>query len=759
MHGEASQRKPGPSADRVEMILRELEALPTLDSVVVRLLELTNDPESDAKEVIAVVESDPALASRVLAMCRCHERGRASNVSTIDRAVLLMGYEAVRCAALSVQVFEVFDGAAGPGGEIAPETPVMDREAFWLHALGVAVLASRLTERGTLTSDINPNEAFIAGLLHDIGALALHVLLPESFDQVCRIAETHSASLDRACRRIIGLDTHTAGKRLAEHWGLPPALTDVIWLHGQPAEALPPVPHRQLIALVSLADALVRHHYITPGAHQSRNEDLNTLCIPLGIQPDELPSIAADLHQEVTARAKALGLDVEHNPRVLLGAICRANASLARANAGMRLREQLAHRQARALAAITDFCASITMGGPLVDVIARVARSAAGAFESGLAAAVYDAGDGHGWRLMRFGADGEPFGCRLVSPPDDALPFESIVLDMHSLAPASGLLAWMDDLLGAESDLEDLQAFPLAGTGAAVLLLLENPRHRIDDQEAFQGLLHAWRAALVTGAQQDHAAHTAEQLAEANRALVEMQETLSVSQTMATLGEVAAGAAHEMNNPLTVISGRGQLLVNRLHDGELNRMAREVVNEAHRLSDMITALRSFAEPIAPVIRPVDLADVVVRAVQHYGPGQRRQPQVNTIFTEALPPVHIDAELVAAALGELVRNAVESKGSRHIELRVQTDPLDDRLRIEVRDDGSGLSEHALKHAFDPFFSEKAAGRQPGLGLATARRNIEAHGGRITLVNGPSGGGIATIWLAGWRAGACDHRAAA
>ena len=105
----------------------------------------------------------------------------------------------------------------------------------------------------------------------------------------------------------------------------------------------------------------------------------------------------------------------------------------------------------------------------------------------------------------------------------------------------------------------------------------------------------------------------------------------------------------------------------------------------------------------------------------------------------------------AAVGELVRNAMEAKGSSHIELRVHTDPLDDRLRIEVRDDGSGLSEHALRHAFDPFFSDKPAGRQPGLGLARVRRYVEAHGGRMTLVNGPCGGALATIWLSQWRDG--------
>ncbi len=68
-----------------------------------------------------------------------------------------------------------------------------------------------------------------------------------------------------------------------------------------------------------------------------------------------------------------------------------------------------------------------------------------------------------------------------------------------------------------------------------------------------------------------------------------------------------------------------------------------------------------------------------------------------------------------------------------------------MRVQVKDEGPGLSEHALAHAFDPFFSDKPAGRQPGLGLAVARSFVEAHHGRLTLENGPAGGALATVWL--------------
>jgi hypothetical protein len=112
---------------RVELILQQLESLPTLSPIAVRLLQLTTAEDADAKEVIQLVSSDPALAARVLKLCRCHARGRASIVTSVDRAVLLLGFEAVRCAVLSVQVFELFDGLPSAGGEVHGQQPVFNR--------------------------------------------------------------------------------------------------------------------------------------------------------------------------------------------------------------------------------------------------------------------------------------------------------------------------------------------------------------------------------------------------------------------------------------------------------------------------------------------------------------------------------------------------------------------------------------------------------------------------------------------------------
>ena len=732
------------------MLLSELDGLPTLSAVAIRLLELTNDSDSDSEEVINLVSSDPTLAARVLAMCRCHPRGRANNVTTIDRAVLMVGFDTVRSAVLAVEVFDLLDGMSARSGEKFGDAPAFDREAFWLHSIAVAAIAEQLATRSSNGGMITRGEAFMAGILHDLGQLVLHVLLPESFDRVCRIAETHTASLDRACRQLIGLDTHTAGKKLAEHWGLSQDLVDVVWLTGQPFEALPKSSNRTLIATISLADAMVRGQYITPGAEWARAEDFGKLARPVGIEPHVLEDIMGEVHEHVTERAGALGLDVATDNRVLLRAISRANRSLARANAGMRRREHLAKLQGVLVEAMGGFLKRVQSTSPIADVIGAIGVTGGTILGGTVIGAIYEAPGERRWRFVNLGSDGLPSAIRTVETPEDAFAPTSTMIESAG-TPVAAILPWLMPLLDVDPDDPDIVSWPLTGTeGTRALLILSRDGEPAAGPRDLAPLVALWSSALGASAEHEFAAQITEQLAQANRALQEMQDVISRQQSMATLGEVAAGAAHEMNNPLTVISGRSQILATRLKDPSLNQTAQEISQQAKRLSGMISALRTFAEPIVTQPEKIDLPHFVSHMLTACGPFDDQKIQINTVFANGLVPASFDVKLMSEALAELIRNACESASCRHVEIRVSVDPLDGALRVDVRDDGAGLSDHALRHAFDPFFSDKPAGRQPGLGLARANRYVEAHGGHISLVNRSGGGAVATIWIPKWKA---------
>ena len=748
---DGDEKSPDPvQTRRVELILQQLDELPTLSAVAVRLLELTAAADSEAKEVVRLVESDPALAGKVLALCRCNARGRASKVATVERAVLLLGFDAVRSAVLSVQVFEVFDKMVSLGGETRDGEPVFDRVTFWQHSLATAVLAEGIASRKDAPGPPTPGEAFIAGLLHDLGALALHVLLPASFDRVCRFAESHGVTLDEACSRIIGLDTRTTGKRLAEHWGLPKSLMDVQWLHGQLFESLPNLPHRWLIGAVTLADMVARQRYAAPSGHAPRGDDPTLMCRSLGLDKSVLDELVSSLHEDVAARADGLDLQNQHDETVLLRSISRANEALGRTNTSLRHRAAAAQRQARIIRAIARFHESTVPGQSVLDTLGQIVRSAKEILGGSFFATIYQAREGEPWELVRLSDSGRPLDTRLVDPPSASQLLADLADRAQVSMRAITVLPLLNDFLGGVTEIEKIKMMPLrCGWGVSAVLVHNCPVDEDEDIEQLEAMSRTWAAAVAAAAQHVGAIKLGEQLAESNRVLAQTQNTLAEHRTMAALGEIAAGAAHEMNNPLAVISGRSQLLAHRLNEPEQRLMAQQIAEQAHKLSDMITALRDFAEPPSPERCEVDLRELVFRAVQQNCPSDSGEMSVNTILPDSLPPAFLDANQITQALGELIRNATESKGVRHIELRVQTDPLDDRLKIQVTDDGEGLSINTLAHAFDPFFSAKPAGRQPGLGLARVRRIVEAHGGQVELGNGPSRGAIATIWIKGWR----------
>jgi signal transduction histidine kinase/HD-like signal output (HDOD) protein len=734
---------------RVELLIHQLDSLPTLSAVATRLLELTAAENPRRVEVAALVASDPALTAKLLRLCHCGIDGRTGQITTAEAAIEHLGFDAVRSAVMSVQALELFDRIGSCGGERRDE-PTFCREAFWEHSLAVAVLCELLAEQVNVEPRIDPAEAFTAGLLHDLGVLALHVVLPQSFDRAVRSADSGGLTLDATCRQIVGVTTHAAGRRLAEHWRLPHMIGDVLWLHGQPASTLPTLRHKHVIELVTLADAAARARFAVPLGHGPRGEDLVELAKPLAVSTETLENIIAEVPDHLATRSETLGLASPPDPDQMLEALSRANESMGRMIGSAQQRGRKADEFVRTLSAITEFHDAAAPGGSVVAVLGKVARSARAVLGGGFFAMLYQARKQDPWQVMRFASDGRLIGSQVMYPPSGSTAVSDLADHMQVSMEVLGMLPWLHDYLGATAETSKVRLLPLrCGWGVNAVLIHDGPGERIEDRQQMEALSRTWAATIAAASHHTGAKKLGEQLAESHRALLETRGELTRREKLASLGEIAAGAAHEMNNPLTVISGRAQILANRLESDDYRNMAKQISEQSHRLSDMISTLRSFAEPIEPEPRPVDLRDLLEEQVQSVYRDHGDAVRIKVVADPSLPQVHVDPGHIGRAVLELLRNAAESEGSSDIELRVQIDPVDDRLQVQVVDDGAGLSKHALAHAFDPFFSVKSAGRQPGLGLAHARRLIEAHGGRIRLKNGRQRGAVAGIGLSRWR----------
>jgi len=296
--------------ERLELVLQQVDKLPTLSSVAMRVLELSESEDADMADIAQVIESDPSLTVRILAECKRADRGMAAKITGVRQAIVMLGLEAVRSALLSVEVYEVMGKMLESRGSSGSDE-VLDPSALVLHSLAVACCAEILIETRSHPKGkrIEPEEAFLAGLLHDMGKLVLDRVLPKTYRAVFDNCVKRQGNVAIEERRLIGIDHHIAGKRLGEHWGLPYKLRDVMWLHCQPLDTLPDVAHRDLVALITLSDSIAREMHLGWSGNYSPGVDSEEIARALGITNEDIDRARGTIAERVRERSKALGLD------------------------------------------------------------------------------------------------------------------------------------------------------------------------------------------------------------------------------------------------------------------------------------------------------------------------------------------------------------------------------------------------------------------------------------------------------------------
>lgn len=217
---------------------------------------------------------------------------------------------------------------------------------------------------------------------------------------------------------------------------------------------------------------------------------------------------------------------------------------------------------------------------------------------------------------------------------------------------------------------------------------------------------------------------------------------------LAALGEFAAGAGHEINNPLAAISGRAQLLLRGEHDPERRRHLTTIGAQALRIRDLIGDAMLFARPPQPEPESLDLAQVLDRVVDRFAGRLAAKGLTVSRDDSAVREIWADAVQLPVVVSELLRNAIEASpqgGVIRLEVRSERADDGDWVCFSVRDDGPGLTDESAEHLFDPFFSGRDAGRGLGFGLSKCWRIVTGHGGRIAVEKGLERGfGMVVHW---------------
>lgn len=220
-----------------------------------------------------------------------------------------------------------------------------------------------------------------------------------------------------------------------------------------------------------------------------------------------------------------------------------------------------------------------------------------------------------------------------------------------------------------------------------------------------------------------------------HRALVERreeEETRLHARKLTALAEFAAGAGHEINNPLAVISGQAQYLLVDESEPARQRSLQTIVQQAQRIHQILTDLMQFARPGRPQKRAADVRMLArAAATGLHEVAALRQVQIEVEEPDEACVAECDPRHLQSALSCLLRNGVEAAlADGWARLRVEAASAD-QIRFVVEDSGPGPASSQIEHLFDPFYSGRAAGRGRGLGLPTAWRLAREQGGDVTF----------------------------
>ncbi|RMF90478.1 MAG: HDOD domain-containing protein, partial [Nitrospinota bacterium] len=230
----------------MQQMLHRLEELPPLPTVAMTLLHKTLDTDGALEEITALVEVDQALALKVLALANSPVFRRYRKITSIKEAILLLGLNMLKSLVLSISVLDTLRFAQEswfPYGQ------------HWKHSLACAFYAKNLGQRVERNL---AEEAFVTGVLHDIGKVVLALCFPQEYQEVLGGAMSTASPLHQAERERFGFDHAMVGRWTLERWKLPPQLQEPIWLHHHALSALlqKPEPSYRLAAITALADRL-----------------------------------------------------------------------------------------------------------------------------------------------------------------------------------------------------------------------------------------------------------------------------------------------------------------------------------------------------------------------------------------------------------------------------------------------------------------------------------------------------------------------
>ena len=271
------------STEQLKNIIMTTRDLPAMPQVASKVLELSSDPNTSAIQLQQIISDDQAMTARILKIANSAMYSCSRKVKTLTEAIVMLGFNSIRSLVVTSAARNLYNTRNATTG--------LKERLLWEHSIGVA-FACRLLVQDRIPS--LAEEAFLAGLMHDIGKLVLNLRVPEQFDEIVQIVYNDNRPFDITEKEILGFNHAEVGALLVNKWNLSPLLEDTILKHHTP-EAM--TTDNQLLLYLDLANKIC--HKLGIGFLDEPDLDING-CLSnqiLGLPPKTFDVVAVRLQE------------------------------------------------------------------------------------------------------------------------------------------------------------------------------------------------------------------------------------------------------------------------------------------------------------------------------------------------------------------------------------------------------------------------------------------------------------------------------
>jgi HD-like signal output (HDOD) protein/nitrogen-specific signal transduction histidine kinase len=678
-----------------------LKDLPSLPHILMKLMAACNDENGSLGDIVDILTNDPSLCAKVLRMVNSAYYGLGSRVDGIDQAVAYLGTDAVKNIAVCSAVYQAFNTRKGDSA--------FNLKLFWWHSLKCALL-SRIFAKEVAYG--RPEEAFVAGLLHDIGKLVLWVNFPEKYTELIKQYEDRAEMLATGESQL-GATHSQIGAWLLDRWKFPSLVADSAFYHHEPLE--------RIADALPLSQIVYTANMLSGKTADSREDGIRVAKALLGSSSEQVLGFLALSDEALGEVARSFGIEIEAPQEI------GENPS----DTDRKVQENLV-REVRDISLLLGTIRNLVAAQEEKEILKVLHEGLQILFDiRHILFFLYD-----DEKDILVGKEVE--GHQITSRANDL----TISMGLEKSLLVSCLLAGkaLDSFsLGQSSDLviTDAQMIRFMKTDGMLCLPL--------------ALRSEYVGVVVVGLDSTKLSHLGRNFKLLEMFLSEATLTLRLeqlrerqlrriqSERAGASFDVARKVVHEVNNPLGIMKNYLKILGVKLREQGIELDELGVLNEEiDRIALIVGGLTAFSRETSRKWAPVDINALIDDLVKLTAESLLKEKKVaiQADLDPKLPKLMSDRGGLRQILVNLMNNASEAMmkgGNIYFKTRYRSAPLEGSesrglVEVTVSDDGPGIPEEMKKRVFEPFVSSKGSGHS-GLGLSIVLNLINGLKGNI------------------------------